>query len=84
MILVQGLNHFGSFVKCVCFSGGYVRRLPLERQLTSALCGAAALVPAYILIAIARQQWLFYCGMALYAFGKLIASSRTNSYCFVF
>jgi hypothetical protein len=34
------------------------------------MCGVAAIIPAYIIIAASHTQYMFFTGMALYAFGE--------------
>lgn len=47
--------------------GGYVRRIKIEKMKQSAVLGLALIVPAFIVVGLARNVFWLYCGMILFA-----------------
>ncbi|KAI1708877.1 major facilitator superfamily domain-containing protein [Ditylenchus destructor] len=52
--------------------GGFVRRIPLNRQHRAATIGLAIVVPAFLLISLAFNQSILYLSLALYAAASAI------------
>lgn len=63
----QGRVYLFSGVLMIAMQGGYVRRIPIERQRLGALAGLVTVIPAFLMIGFSYNQWTLYAGLALYA-----------------
>ncbi|VDM50196.1 unnamed protein product [Toxocara canis] len=68
----QGRMYVFTGVLMMLLQGGFVRRIPAEKQHSIVLFAIALIVPSFITIAFAQTQAVFYAGLALYAVASAI------------
>uniref|UniRef100_A0A914EF23 Major facilitator superfamily (MFS) profile domain-containing protein n=1 Tax=Acrobeloides nanus TaxID=290746 RepID=A0A914EF23_9BILA len=68
----QGRMYFFVGVLMFILQASYVRRIPNARQHMAALVGISLIIPGYLFIGIAHQQYIFYAGLALYSIASAI------------
>ncbi|CAD5215768.1 unnamed protein product [Bursaphelenchus okinawaensis] len=63
----QGKMYFVTGVLMMVIQGGFVRRIPKDKQTHGAMFGLLAIIPTYIIMSFAYNQVVFYISLVLYA-----------------
>ncbi|CAD5221731.1 unnamed protein product [Bursaphelenchus xylophilus] len=63
----QGKMYFLTGILMMLIQGGFVRRIPKEKQKWGVMLGVATIIPTYIVMSLAFSQTIFYISLILYA-----------------